>query len=214
MMRVEVVSDVICPWCFIGKRHMERALALLAEEGMRFSVAWRPYQLNPDMPAGGVARTAYRTAKFGSLARAQALDEGVINAGEAAGVAFDFARMERTPNTVDAHRAIRLAGEAGLQDVMVERLFGAYFQQGRDIGDRAVLLAIALDIGMDPRQLAGDDGRSEVLAEDMTARRAGLNGVPSFLMEGYLLFSGAMPSEAMASNFRKAHAQLSERSTV
>ena len=166
------------------------------------------------MPLAGVERTAYRAAKFGSAARAQALDEGVVNAGEAAGVAFDFARMHRTPNTVDAHRAIRLAGEAGLQDLMVERLFAGYFQQGQDIGDLAVISAIAHDIGLDPRPLSGEIGRAEVLAEDATARRAGLNGVPSFLMEGYLLFSGAMPAEAMASNFRKAHAQLSDRAVA
>lgn len=211
MMHIEVISDAICPWCFIGKRHLEGALALLAGEGLTFTVEWRPYQLNPDMPSEGVARAVYRAAKFGSLARSQELDAGVAAAGKAAGIDFAFDRMERTPNTTEAHRAIRLAGEAGLQDAMVEGLFTAYFQQGRDIGSPAVLAEIATQIGMDAAVLEGNNGRAEVLADDEAARRAGLKGVPSFLMEGYLLFSGAMPAEAMAGNFRKAQAMLESR---
>ncbi len=205
MMHIEVVSDVICPWCFIGKRHMDAALAILAEENLTFTVEWRPYQLNPDMLPGGVARASYRAAKFGSAERGRELDAGVTSAGRVVGLEFDFDTVTRTPNTIEAHRAIRLAGEAGLQDAMVEHLFEAYFQKGQDISAPAVLAEIAREIGMDPALLAGDHGRAEVLADDAAARGAGLNGVPSFLMEGYLLFSGAMPAEAMAANFRKAH---------
>lgn len=211
VMHIEVVSDAICPWCFIGKRHLENALSMLAEEGLEFTVEWRPYQLNPEMPAEGVERVAYRTAKFGSLTRSQELDVGVASAGKVVGLDFNFDTMTRTPNTIDAHRAIRLAGEAGLQNAMVESLFAAYFQQGRDIGDLSVLMAVATEIGMDPQVLAGDEGRAEVLEEDTAARNAGLNGVPSFLMEGYLLFSGAMPAKTMADNFRKARALLISR---
>jgi predicted DsbA family dithiol-disulfide isomerase len=211
MMHIEVVSDAICPWCFIGKRHMDTALAMLAKEGLTFTVEWRPYQLNPDMPQDGVPRASYRAAKFGSAARAQELDASVANAGRVVGLEFHFDRMERTPNTIEAHRAIRLAGEVGLQDAMVERLFEAYFQNGRDIGSPSVLAEIAQEIGMDPALLAGDRGKADVLADDSAARNAGLNGVPSFLMEGYLLFSGAMPAEAMANNFRKAHDLLSTK---
>jgi len=194
MMHIEVISDVICPWCFIGKRHLEAALALLAEDGLKFTVSWRPYQLNPDMPLDGVERAAYRAAKFGSAARAKELDVGVAQAGQAAGLEFHFDRMQRTPNTMLAHRAIRLAGEAGL-----------------DIGAFPVVASLAAEVGVAPDRLAGDAGWTEVVAEDAAARRAGLNGVPSFLMQGYLLFSGAMPAEAMAEHFRKAHAVLSSR---
>jgi len=211
MMHIEVISDVICPWCFIGKRHLQAALALLAEDGLNFTISWRPYQLNPDMPLDGVERTAYRAAKFGSAARAKELDAGVAQAGHAAGLQFHFDRMLRTPNTMLAHRAIRLAGEAGVQDEMVERLFAAYFQQGQDIGAFPVVASLAAEVGVAPDRLAGDAGWTEVVAEDAAARRAGLNGVPSFLMQGYLLFSGAMPAEAMAAHFRKAHAVLSSR---
>lgn len=211
MMHIEIVSDAICPWCFIGKRHFEGALALLAEEGLVFTTEWRPYQLNPDMPREGVARAEYRTAKFGSLARSQELDDGVASAGRMVGLEFRFDLMARTPNTIAAHRAIRLAGEAGLQDAMVEALFAGYFQESLDIGDPRVLAATATRIGMDASVLDGEAGLAAVLEDDAAARGAGLKGVPSFLMEGYLLFSGAMPAEAMADQIRKAHRILSTR---
>lgn len=210
-MRIEVISDVICPWCFIGKRYLEEALALLAAEGMAFSVGWRPYQLNPDLPSDGIAREMYRTAKFGSLARSRQLDANVEQAGRLVGLDFRFDRIARTPNTIEAHRAIRAAGAAGLQDAMVERLFAAYFHEGQDIGDARVVAALASDIGLDPEVLAGIGGRAEVISADGAARGAGLSGVPSFLMQGYLLFSGAMPAEQMASHFRRAHGILQAR---
>ncbi len=210
-MDIEVISDVICPWCFIGKRHLEGALALLAEDGLVFGVRWRPFQLNPDMPAEGISREMYRTAKFGSLARSRELDAGVAQSGQVVGLDFNFAGMLRTPNTIQAHRLIRLAGAAGLQDAMVERLFTAYFQEGQDIGADPVLLELAREVGFDAQALAGDEGLVEVRADDAAARNGGLNGVPSFLMKGYLLFSGAMPAEAMATQFRKAHAVLTAR---
>eukprot|EP01037_Dinobryon_pediforme_P001406 gene1407-1427_t len=210
-MRIEVISDVICPWCFIGKRNLEAALALLAQEGLQFTVTWRPYQLNPDMPPSGIARAIYRAAKFGSAERARELDEQVSQAGTAAGLQFRFDRMERTPNTVPAHRLIRLAGVAGCQDAVVERLFDAYFHQGEDVGDPLVLASIAAAHNIDPTALASTAGDAEIRAADEAARRAGLTGVPSFLMEGYFLFSGAMQPEAMASQFRGAQRILSER---
>jgi len=210
-MHIEVISDVICPWCFIGKRHLTNALAELAEDGLSFTVGWRPYQLNPDMPPEGLARATYRAAKFGSATRGQELDAGVAAAGQAADLEFRFDLMQRTPNTILAHRAIRLAGEAGLQDAMVERLFTAYFQQGQDVGVLETVAALATEVGLDAGWLEGDAATAEVLAEDDAARRAGLNGVPSFLLQGYLMFSGAMPAASMAANIRKAHAVLSTR---
>jgi predicted DsbA family dithiol-disulfide isomerase len=206
-MRIDVVSDAICPWCWVGKRNLEGALAQLAEEGEQFEVHWRPFQLNPDMPREGVERDAYRAQKFGSVARSRELDAQVASAGRAAGVEFRHALMLRTPNTVDAHRVIRLAGEQGpaVQNAVVEALFVAYFHDGRDIGDRAVLAEIAAAAGLDAAAyLESDAGAAEVAQEDMGFRRSGLSGVPTFALEGHVLFSGAMPSDRMADVFRRA----------
>jgi predicted DsbA family dithiol-disulfide isomerase len=211
--RLDVISDAICPWCFIGKRQMERALGQVGD--LRFAVAWRPFQLNPDMPAEGVDRAAYRAAKFGSAERSAELDARVAEAGAAVGIAFRFDRMARTPNTVNAHRVIRLAGEAGHQDAVVEALFRAYFLEGMDIGDTDVLAEVASGAGMDGaavrRHLAGEDGAAEVREEDAAARRAGLSGVPTFALDGHVLFSGAIASDVMAEALTKAHRVLRGR---
>ena len=205
---ITVISDAICPWCFIGKRQLERALAILAAQGQGFAVAWHPYQLNPDMPVAGVERAAYGAAKFGSPERGHEIDARVAQAGEAVGIAFNFAAMQRTPNTVAAHRVIRAAGAEGRQNEVVERLFAAYFLQGLDIGDAGVLAACAAQAGGDEAatraMLASDAHRAEALAEDAAVRRAGISGVPSFVLEGHVLFSGAMPAETMAEAFAAA----------
>ncbi len=216
LTRVDVVSDAICPWCWIGKRHLEGALARLAEEGERFRVHWRPFQLNPDMPREGVERAAYRAAKFGSIERSRELDAQVAAAGAAAGLEFRFDRQRRTPNTVDAHRLVRRAGEAGgeaRQDAVVEALFRAYFQEGRDIGDAAVLAEVASAAGLEGAAalLASGEGEAEVRAEDEGFRRLGITGVPSFALSGHVLFSGAVPAERMAEAFRRALAILRGR---
>ena len=216
LSRIDVVSDAICPWCWIGKRHLEGALARLAEEGDRFEVHWRPFQLNPDMPREGVERDAYRAAKFGSIERSRELDAQVAAAGAAAGLEFRFDRQRRTPNTVNAHRLIRHAGAVGgtaRQDAVVEALFRAYFQDGRDIGNAAVLAEVAAGAGLDGAAafLASDDGAAEVREEDAGFRRLGISGVPSFALAGHVLFSGAVPAERMADAFRRALAILRER---
>ena len=212
---IDVISDAICPWCWIGKRHLDAALAELATEGLRFRLRWRPFQLNPDMPEEGVDRATYRARKFGSLERSRQLDQQVAEAGRQAGLTFRHDVMTRTPNTLAAHRVIRAVEEGESQHALVEALFRAYFEAGRDIGRPDVLVAIAGEVGLDPvamaRMLEGDEGRAEVLAEDMSARRAGLSGVPSFLLDGYLLFSGAMPAPDMAKAFRRAHGILAAR---
>ncbi len=212
---IDVISDAICPWCWIGKRNLEAALAELAGEGLHFAIRWRPFQLNPDMPPEGVERAAYRARKFGSLEKSRQLDAQVAEAGRAAGLAFRHDLMLRTPNTVAAHRVIRLAESAGVQDAVVEALFRGYFQEGQDVGDAATLVAIGAGAGLDGAAVAAmlgtEDGRAEVLAEDMAARRGGLDGVPSFLMDRHMLFSGAMPGPRMADAFRRAHAILTER---
>ena len=218
---IDVISDAICPWCWIGKAHLDAALEELRQDGLEFRLRWRPFQLNPDMPAEGVERDEYRAAKFGSLERSRQLDAQVADAGRVAGLGFRHDLMRRTPNTVAAHRVIRAAEEAGsrdgaregLQHAVVDALFRAYFEQGRDIGDAATLDEVAAGAGLPgmAAMLAGDDHRDAVLAEDMAARRGGISGVPSFLMDRHLLFSGAMPGPRMAEAFRQAHAILSAR---
>jgi predicted DsbA family dithiol-disulfide isomerase len=213
--RIDIVSDVICPWCYIGKRQLERALATLEREGLRFSVHWNPFQLNPDMPKEGRDRIAYRVQKFGSAERARELDERVGDAAANVGLSFRQDLMLRTPNTLDAHRLVWLAGREGVQDAVVEALFVAYFTQGRDVGDHAVLADCAAQGGMDRAAvadfLAGDTAAQEMLAADRAAREASVSGVPSFFLDGYSLFSGAMPAETMAEALRKGNQILRQR---
>jgi predicted DsbA family dithiol-disulfide isomerase len=215
---VDIVSDAICPWCWIGKRHFAEAQTILAEEGLRFTLSWRPYQLNPDMPAEGVAREAYRAKKFGNIERSRQLDAQVAEVGRAAGLEFRFDRMARTPNTIEAHRLLRLAEPSGLQDELAEALFRAYFHEGQDIGDRAVLGAIGRMTGLDDAALAafeaGEAAREAVVAEDAALRQAGLNGVPSFVLDRHLLFSGALPADQMASSIARAVRILRERAAT
>ncbi len=213
--RIDIVSDAICPWCYIGKRHLERALPLLAADGLRFSVHWSPYQLNPDMPRAGVERRAYRASKFGSAERSDQLDRQVTEAAAAVGLAFRLDRLERTPNTIDAHRLVWLAGQHGVQDAVMEAVFRRYFTEGADIGDAAVLVEAAAEGGLDADAaralLAGDALEAEVRATDRQARQAGVNGVPSFFLDGYGLFSGALPAAKMAEALRRAHAILARQ---
>ena len=202
---LDVISDAICPWCWIGKRNLDAALDMLAEEGLQFRVRFRPFQLNPEMPVEGVDRREYRSAKFGSWEKSQELDHRVADAGRIAGLEFRHDLMARTPNSLEAHRLIRLA------------IFHAYFQQGADIGDTTALAALGRAAGMSAESLAafgaGDAGRHEVLAEDEGYRRAGISGVPSFVLDRHLLFSGAMPPEHIADGLRRAVAILRARAT-
>ena len=213
--RLDIISDAICPWCYVGKRHLEQALPVLAAQGLAFEVQWHPFQLNPEMPVEGVDRREYRTAKFGSWERSQELDAQLAAKGAAAGLQFRMDLQQRTPNTVAAHRTIRLAGQHGVQDAVVEALFAGYFTQGADIGDAETLARLADGAGLARdkvlEMLAGEAGRAEVLEEDMTARRSGINGVPSFTMAGHVLFSGAVPGETMVEAFAHAWRILSSR---
>jgi predicted DsbA family dithiol-disulfide isomerase len=214
-LRIDIVSDAICPWCYIGKRQLERALTMLAAEGLHFSVHWNPFQLNPDMPKEGRDRAAYRAMKFGSADRARELDERVASAAAGVGLKFRQDLMLRTPNTLDAHRLIWLAGREGLQDATMEAVFLAYFTQGRDISDLGVLADCAAAAGMDRASvadfLASEVAAQEMLAADKAAREAGVNGVPSFFLDGYGLFSGAVPAETMAEALRKGQRILRQR---
>ena len=206
--RIDVISDAICPWCYIGKRQLESALKLLEQEQLRFSVMWHPYQLNPDMPAEGVDRATYRAAKFGGAERAQAIDRRITDTAAAVGLEFHLEKLTRTPNTLNAHRLIRFAAQQGVQDSVVEALFKGYFCDGADLGDTELLAAIGGTGGLDPdavwKMLASDDGKHEVLASDQMARNAGIQGVPSFALQGHVLFSGAIAADEMANAFRQA----------
>jgi predicted DsbA family dithiol-disulfide isomerase len=208
-MRIDIVSDAICPWCWIGRANL---LAAMEELGWDADIHWHPYQLNPDMPRAGVERAAYRTQKFGSLERSQELDAQVAAAGATAGLTFQMSRQARTPNTVLAHRLAKFADGSGQQDALIETMFRAYFQEGRDIGDPAVLAELAAGLGLDAQAfLASDALEAEVLAEDANFRRMGINGVPSFALAGHILFSGAMPPTQMAAAFRRGEALLREK---
>jgi predicted DsbA family dithiol-disulfide isomerase len=206
VLTVDVTSDVICPWCFIGKRRLEKAITGLT--GRReVRVRWHPFQLNPQMPKGGMDRKAYRTAKFGSLERSQALDAQVAAAGAAEGLVFAFDKMVRTPNTLDAHRLIRLAGREGIQTAVVEALFQAYFSEGRDISDRQSLLGVVAEAGLDRRraesELDTDEGLSAIRAEEAEARGLGIQGVPFFIVNGEVALSGAQEPKAFLEAFER-----------
>jgi predicted DsbA family dithiol-disulfide isomerase len=207
MLTIDVISDVICPWCFIGKRRLEKALI-----GRSTAVRWHPFQLNPDMPREGIDRKSYRIRKFGSWERSQELDTQVAAAGQGEGIAFNFDRMARTPNTLDAHRVIWLAGESGVQDAVVETLFHAYFTEGRDLSDRATLADVAAGAGLDQAEvddlLAGDGGLDAVRAGEEEARRLGVAGVPFFVVNRRFTLSGAQPPELFRQAFEKAGAAV------
>jgi predicted DsbA family dithiol-disulfide isomerase len=204
---IDVVSDVICPWCFIGKRRLEKALALLGNPA-GVKVAWRPFQLNPRMPPGGMERQAYRTAKFGNWERSLALDTQVAEAGRGEGIAFAFDRMLRTPNTLDAHRLLWLAGRLGVQDGVAESLYRGYFTEGADLNDRPTLVTLATGGGIPAaeaeRLLAGGEGRAEVLAEEGKYKTSGISGVPAFFFGGEFAFSGAVGPRLLAEAIRRA----------
>ncbi len=204
-LTVDVISDVVCPWCFIGKRRLEKAVAALDRQ---VKVCWLPFQLNPLMPKDGISRKDYRIKKFGSWERSQELDAQVAAAGKAEGIHFAFYQMERTPNTLDAHRLIWLAGERGVQDAVVEALFLAYFTEGRDISNRQSLIDVVAEAGLD-RQVAGavlnsDKGMEAVREADELGRRFRVEGVPFFIVNGKITVSGAQQPDAFLDAFRQA----------
>ena len=206
-VQIEVVSDAICPWCYVAKRNLDAAVADL-RKNFSVDVKWLPFELNADMPKGGLDRKKYRSAKFGSLEHSQRLDAHVTEAGKAAGLDFHHERMERTPNTFDAHRLIWLAEKEGVQDAVVEGLFAGYFTNGRDVGDHDVLAQIAAEAGLDRDRvkafLDSDDGSEEVRLLAATAYASGFTGVPTILVNGDALFSGARSTEIMLAAMRKA----------
>ncbi len=198
-MQIDVVSDTVCPWCFIGKRRLGRALAMRPE--IAATVVWRPYQLDPTIPREGVDRRAYLKAKFGDSPRTAAMGETIRGEGLGEGIDFALDKIAKSPNTLDSHRLIRWAGGAGKQDEVVERLFEAYFIDGRDIGDAGVLTKIAFEAGMDADLVAellakGADFEA-VEREAGMANQMGISGVPTFIFDSRMMISGAREPEIL-----------------
>jgi predicted DsbA family dithiol-disulfide isomerase len=194
---IDVFSDVVCPWCFIGKRRLEKALVMRPD--IETAITWRPFQLNPDMPAEGMARADYIATKFGDSGHSRRIHQTIAEAGATVGIDFAFDKVKRSPNTRNAHRLIRYATRQGVGGDVVTRLFEGYFLQGRDVGDLATLAKIAAEAGLDEREarvfLAGDSERDEIVAEDRNARRLGVNAVPCFIFAGQYAISGAQEPE-------------------
>lgn len=203
---VDVFSDVICPWCYIGKKRLEMAITALDPQ-QEVRVRWLPFQLNPTMPKEGISRKEYRTAKFGSWERSLELDAKVVAVGETEGIHFAFDRIERTPNTLDAHRLIWLAGKEGVQDAVVEALFRAYFSEGRDISKRQTLIDVVSESGLNRHKgegvLNGGEGLDAIKEAGNQARRFRVEGVPFFIVNGKVTLSGAQQPDAFLDAFRQ-----------
>ncbi len=208
-MQIDIVSDTVCPWCFIGKRKLEKALALRPD--IAFDIKWRAYRLDPNVPREGVDRRAYMRAKFGDSPRSSAMSDAIRAAGDAEEIAFAFERIEKRPDTTDSHRLVRWAASAGKQNEIVERLFKAYFEEGRDIGDAAVLRAVADEAGMDgalvAELLAKDADRALIEQEDTLAHQMGISGVPTFIFNNRYLISGAYDPDKLVRVIDKAQAE-------
>ncbi|HXV25362.1 MAG TPA: DsbA family oxidoreductase [Alphaproteobacteria bacterium] len=198
-MRLDIFADVICPWCWIGKRRLEQALKARPQEGV--VTRWRAFQLNPGMPPSGMDRREYLAAKFGGDGQALRIYEVIRTAGESEGLEFNFGAIQRTPNTLRAHRLVRLAQERGKGNAMMEALFRAYFTRGEDIGDREVLVDAAVPLGLTAddvrRQVDSAEGLEAVQAEDALARRHGINGVPCYIFNGKFALAGAHEPEVL-----------------
>ena len=213
MITIDIVSDTVCPWCFIGKRRLERALAEKGAEPKVF-VGWRPFQLNPDMPAEGLDRKDYLTAKFGGEQGAQRVYDNIRLAGESEGIEFNFNAVGRTPNTINSHRLIDRAGQDSKQDAVVEALFQAYFQNGQNIGDIDVLVDIGATGGLDADAtrvyLESDEDVERIRSEDAMARRMGVQGVPCFILNRKYAISGAQDPQVFLQAIAQVEADLAQ----
>lgn len=197
MVKLDILSDPICPWCYIGKANLDKALAEKPDHP--FTIEWHPFQLNPDMPENGMDRREYLETKFGGKENAVKVYSRIEDAAKAAGLNIDFAGIKRTPNTINAHRLIHWAGLEGRQTPVVDALFKAYFEDGKDIGDDTVLLDIAEEVGMDramtERLLNGEGDMEDIRARDAHARNHGVTGVPTFVVANQHALPGAQPAE-------------------
>ena len=201
-LTIDIYSDIVCPWCYVGKRRLERALAQL-NGGAHARITWRPFQLNPTMPSDGMDRAAYLKAKFGSLEAFGPMEKQLLIAGTDEQIPFDFEKIQRTPNTFLAHRLVWYAAQQGKQDKVVEALFRAYFLEGKNIGDPKSLIHVAAEAGLDRTEtetfLVSEKGMLEVKAEEAVGRRLGISGVPYFVINGSISISGAQPTDIFVS---------------
>lgn len=199
-VRIDVISDVVCPWCFIGKRRLEKALALNPD--IPVEVHWRPYFLNDWIPREGISREQYLTTKFGSVDRYKGIAQRVSAAAAADGLTYAMDKISRQPNTLDAHRLIRWAGGIGKAAEMKQRLMDLYFTEGADLTNHAVLVQAAADVGLDPEDvraaLQSDQDVADVEREAISAKEAGIEGVPCFILDGKFAISGAQAPEYLA----------------
>ncbi|MBK8157775.1 MAG: DsbA family oxidoreductase [Rhodospirillaceae bacterium] len=212
-MLLEIFADTVCPWCYIGKRRLMRALANRPQPGL--VIRWRAFQLNPGMPMAGIDRAQYMTAKFGSLERAQRVFDSVARVGRNEGINFYFDHIQRTPNTLRSHRLLQAAAKIGREGLLLDRLYAAYFTEGVDIGDPEMLIAMAEKIGLPAETArAAVEGIPEIdmaLAEDFQSRRLGITGVPYFIFNGRFGLSGAQEPEVLYSMFDLAREDDKER---
>ena len=205
-VRIDVVSDVVCPWCFIGKKRLEKALALKPE--IPADVHFRPYFLNDWIPREGISREEYLTKKFGSVERYNGMAGRVMAAAAAEGLAYNKDKISRQPNTLDCHRLIRWADAIGKAPQMKQKLMDLYFTQGEDLSDSAVLSKAAGDVGLDAAQvrewLASDKDVAEIEQEAAAAKESGIDGVPCFIIAGRYAISGAQAPEQLAEVIERA----------
>jgi predicted DsbA family dithiol-disulfide isomerase len=213
VLPIDVVSDVVCPWCYIGKRRLEKAIALKPE--IAVAVRYRPYFLNPWVPRAGISRTEYLTTKFGSVDRYRANAQRIVLAARQDGLEYNLDLIARQPNTLDCHRLIRWSGESGDPARMKQRLMELYFTEGADLTDNEVLVAAARDCGMDGeavrRRLASDEDVESITAEAESAKTAGIEGVPCFILGGVFAVSGAQSPDYLADAIERAAAEHAKR---
>ena len=210
-LTIDIVSDVVCPWCYLGEKRLEAALM---DEPQPVAVRWRPYQLDPTIPDGGLDRTEYLTRKFGGDGRLQTVHDKLARLGAEVGVPFAFDKIKRAPNTLDAHRLIRWAFSAGVQGKVVDRLFKAYFAEGRDIGDRSVLVEIAGECGLEAKlieKLLTEGADVDLVREEIAEAQAiGVSGVPFFIFAGRLGVPGAQDASVLKRAMAQARQAMGE----
>ena len=215
-LTIDVISDVVCPWCYIGRRRLGGALAQFAAEAPRVRplVSWHPFQLNPDLPRAGIDRQLYLANKFGGARSAAEIYARVLAAGKSVGIDFALDKIARQPNTLDAHRLISWAQAQGSAEEVVERLFRAYFLEGRFVGDRDVLATVAGEAGLSAEaahaHLASDEGAATIAEMDRRVRELGVSGVPFFIFGGKLAVSGAHEPRVLARAMAQALQQPDE----
>ena len=211
-VKLDILSDPICPWCYIGKANLDRALAEIPDHP--FVIEFHPFQLNPDMPTGGMDRRAYLEGKFGGKAGAARAYAPIVEHAEAAGLTLNLDKIQRTPNTLDAHRLIHWAGIEGRQYAATAALFTAYFVDGRDIGDHEVLSDLADSLGMDAslvmKLLSSDADRDEIRRRDTHSREMGVNSVPTFIVAGKHAVPGAQSVELWQKVIREIQEQIAQ----